>query len=80
MTGWKDVHIGFEDDGFKINGLEVWKQVWRPVAGERIEPRHPAHRNEVHPFWVYEIGALNSPVRFSSTELSPGAYGFHVPA
>ncbi len=78
MSGWRDVHVGFEGDGLKIAGLAVWKNKWRPVAGWSVHLPHPAHPEQIHPFHVYEIGD-QEPVRFAVCELSAGVYGFYVP-
>jgi hypothetical protein len=76
---WAVKHIGFESDGLKIGGLNVWEEEWRPV-GSRVDLPHPAYPNQIHPYDIYEIGDEASPVRFAAGELSAGVYGFYVPA
>ena len=76
---WKDVHVGVEGDVVQIGGFKVWDMEWRRVQEEPIELPHPAHASEMHPFWVYDIGPADKPVRFAATELSPSVWGFYVP-
>ena len=35
--------------------------------------------NQIHTFYVDEIGNARSGVRFAATELSDGVWGFYVP-
>jgi hypothetical protein len=80
MTDWAVKHIGFECDGLEIGGLNVWEKEWRQIGDcAHVDLPHPAHPNEIHRYWIYEIGDEASPVRFASGELSPGVYGFYVP-
>jgi hypothetical protein len=74
------VHIGFEGDAVKIGGLRVWGTKWRRVQNDPINLPHPAHKHEMHPFWIYEIGTEEKPIRFAATELSAGVWGFYAPA
>jgi hypothetical protein len=78
MSGWRDVHVGFEDDGLKIDGIAVWRQAWRRV-GDVLELPHPGHPHQRHRFEIYEVGSLDTPVRFAAGELSNGVWGFYVP-
>jgi hypothetical protein len=78
MSAWRAVHIGFENDGLKIDGLEVWKHEWRRVPGRPVEPPHPAYPNQLHRYDVYEIGDPARPIRFAAGELSNGVWGFYV--
>jgi hypothetical protein len=73
------VHVGFEGDDLSIGGLVVWKEEWRPVDLGRLELPHPAYRNQVHRYDVYEIGDEANPVQFAAGELSNGVWGFYVP-
>ena len=77
---WRDVHIGFESDGFKINGIEIWKHKWRRVGKETLQLPHPAYPNQRHSFEIYEVGESGISVRFAAGELSNGVWGFFVPA
>lgn len=80
MSGWRDVHVGFEGDGVRINGLAIWQQEWRRIGEVSLELPHPSHQHQRHRFDVYEAGSINSPVRFAAGELSNGVWGFYVPA
>ncbi|CAN5232138.1 hypothetical protein BH11PSE2_BH11PSE2_21590 [soil metagenome] len=77
---WRDVHVGFEGDDFKVEGRAVWKDKWRPIDTEKLQLPHPAYRHELHSYWVYEIGEADRPIRFAAGELSNGVWGFYVPA
>ena len=80
MTGWRDVHVGVEDDGLKIGGLEVWKHTWRWTSEPALDLPHPAYPNQTHRYRICEIGDSANPVRFAAGELSNGVWGFLVPA
>ncbi len=77
MTGWRDVHVGFERDGLRLGGLGVWDEPWREVGTGPVTLPHPAHPHQRHSFWIYEIGG--PPVRFAAGELSNGVWGFYLP-
>ena len=79
MSGWRDVHVGMEGDGVRINGLAVWLQEWRRTGEDALELPHPSYRHQRHRFDVYEVGSISDPVRFAAGELSNGVWGFYVP-
>jgi len=79
MKAWRLEHIGLENDGLAIAGEDVWKQDWRNVKTETLQLPHPSYPNEIHCYWVYEIGDDARPVRFAAGELSNGVWGFYVP-
>ncbi len=79
MAGWKPVHVGFENDGLKIDGVDVWPFRWRSTRTQVRLP-HPAHPDQMHDYTIWEIPRLlRKPLRFAATELSAGVYGFYVP-
>ena len=78
-AGWKEVHVGVEGDHVRINGVPVWKLEWRRTDDQPVQLPHPAHRSELHPFWIYEAAQGSKTVRFAATELSPSVWGFYVP-
>jgi hypothetical protein len=79
MRPWRDVHVGFEADGLKIEGLEVWKHDWRSTDLQPIDLPHPSYRSQMHRYTIYEIGDAARSVRFAAAELSNGVWGFYVP-
>jgi len=79
MNGWRYVHIGFEADGLKIRGIEIWLQDWRRTSEEALQLPHPSYPHQRHHFAIYEVGNLDHPVRFAASELSNGVWGFYVP-
>ena len=80
MSGWKDVHVGFEGDDLNIGGIKVWQQNWRRTAEAAVHLPHPSYQNQRHRFEIYEAGPQDSPVRFAAGELSNGVWGFYIPA
>lgn len=79
QTRWREAHIGFENDGFRLKGIDVWNASWREVKTEAVILPHPAHPQQRHSYWLYDIGDFESPVRFAVGELSNGVWGFYVP-
>ena len=79
MTAWRDVHVGFEDDGLTIGDVDVWKNKWRPVNMEPLQLPHPSYPKQTHSYSVYDIGDSAAPVRFAASELSNGVWGFYIP-
>ena len=77
MMPWDVAHIGFERDGFRLEGVDIWNATWESQPGWRVELSHPAHPHQHHLFDVYEAAGGNGPLRFAATELSPGVYGFY---
>jgi hypothetical protein len=79
FEGWRDVHIGFENDALKINGIEIWNHDWRQVEVGALQLPHPAYNDQRHSFDVFEVGETSKPTRFAAGELSNGVWGFYVP-
>ncbi len=79
MADWHDVHVGTEDDGLKIGGIEVWSQDWRPTGEPCLNLPHPSYKHQRHRYDIYEIGNAEHPIRFAAGELSNGVWGFYVP-
>ncbi|HTQ15162.1 MAG TPA: hypothetical protein VMH86_14910 [Rhizomicrobium sp.] len=77
---WRAVHIGFEGDGLKIGGVDIWKQDWRRVKMNPLRLPHPAYPQQTHSYEVYDAGGETQIVRFAASELSNGVWGFYVPA
>jgi hypothetical protein len=79
MAGWRQVHIGFENDGLKIDGVDVWRNKWRSTR-KQVRLPHPAYPDQIHDYTIWEISRLlRKPLRFAAAELSGGVYGFYVP-
>ena len=78
-NGWRSVHVGFENDGLRIAGQDVWGRPWRSTGAARVQLPHPAHPHETHSFEVHELEG-SPPVRFAAAELSNGVWGFYTPA
>ncbi len=79
MAGWRERHVGFEDDELRIDGLKVWGEHWRPTGMPPVQLPHPAHPDQRHRYDIYEIGEAQHPTRFAAGELSNGVWGFYVP-
>jgi hypothetical protein len=80
MSGWRDVHVGFEGDGVMIGGVAIWRQAWRRVGEAPLDLPHPGYPHQLHCFNIYQVGSVDDPVRFAAAELSNGVWGFYVPA
>lgn len=76
---WREAHIGFSNSGLRLMGIEGWKSEWRALPWPPLRLPHPAHRQQIHRYDVYEIGPPERPVRFAAAELSNGVWGFYVP-
>lgn len=79
MSGWRDVHVGFEGDDLSIGGVKIWRETWRPSGRDPVQLPHPAHQHQRHRFDVYEAGSAENPICFAAGELSNGVWGFYVP-
>ena len=79
LMGWRNVHIGVEGDGAKVEGLDVWRHKWRRVDVPPVQLPHPQYPNQIHEYFICEIGDTSAPVRFAAGELSYGIWGFYVP-
>ncbi len=80
VASWREAHIGFSNSALRLDGLEVWKSKWRDLKLPPVYLPHPAQPQQTHAYDLYEIGPLDSPVRFAAGELSNGVWGFYVPA
>ena len=80
MSKWRNVHVGFENDGLTIAGVEVWREAWRPTGSPSVQLPHPSYPNQHHDFNIVEVGSLGCPIRFAAGELSNGVWGFYVPS
>ena len=78
-TDWREAHIGFCNSGLRLMGIEVWKNEWRALRWPPLRLPHPAHRQQIHRYDVYEIGPTARPVRFAAAELSNSVWGFYIP-
>jgi len=77
---WQLACVGFQIEPIEIGGMDVWKLEWRPVKADPVMLPHPDYPQQIHRYFVYEIGGLAHPVRFAASELSNGVWGFYVPA
>jgi len=80
VSRWKNVHVGFEGDGVKVGGLQIWDENWRPTGETAVLLPHPSYPHQRHRFDIYEVGPQERPIRFAAGELSNGVWGFYVPA
>jgi hypothetical protein len=79
VTAWREVHIGIEGDGLQIGGIAIWEHKWRSTGEPGVDLPHPSHSHQIHRYSVCEIGDAGKSIRFATTELSNGVWGFYVP-
>lgn len=79
MSAWRQVHIGIEGDGLKIDGVKIWQHEWRRTNEGAITLPHPQYKHQLNQFVIYETGLQNRSVRFAACELSNAVWGFNVP-
>lgn len=78
LSGWRAIHVGFENDGLKIGDLEVWRWPWHSAGLAPLRLPHPTHPAQTHDFNVYDIGEAPHSIRFAAAELSNSVWGFYV--
>jgi len=78
MTVWKDVHVGIESDGLRIDGVEIWRHKWHSTGEPQLNLPHPSYRNQIHRYDICEIMDVGRSIRFAVSEVSNGVYGFYV--
>jgi hypothetical protein len=79
MTEWRFVSFGPENDELELGGLPVWREAWRELP-ESVTLSDPSVPGLTQRLGVYEIGPVDSPVRFAAGEFSDGIWGFFIPA
>jgi hypothetical protein len=79
MTVWRDVHVGVENDGLRIGGIDVWRHKWRSTGEPDLNLPHPSYLNQTHGYVIYEVEDSGHSVRFAAGELSNGVWGFYIP-
>lgn len=77
---WQPVHIGLENDGFSIDGVDIWSAQWDALGVDSVMLPHPAHPEQTHRFDVYRAKGPVADVLFAAGELSNGVWGFYVPS
>jgi hypothetical protein len=81
MSGWRAAGVVAEGQPIAIEGLNVWDHPWAPRGDETVDLPHPSHPEQRHRIRVYEMEGQGSLiVVFAAGELSPGVWGFFVPA
>jgi hypothetical protein len=79
LSQWRARHVGFERDGFILDGLDIWGSEWRRLGTSTPDLPHPAHPHELHRFRICEAGEGPQTRQFAATELSNGVWGFYTP-
>ena len=76
-SGWHAAHVGFDHDGFVLDGLDLWGLAWRDEGAPAVMLPHPAHPDQIHRFTVYTVHDAHRATRFAAAELSNGVWGFY---
>ncbi|MBV9829249.1 MAG: hypothetical protein JO001_26830 [Alphaproteobacteria bacterium] len=77
-AAWCVRHIGFERDGFILDGIDIWAVPWGRASGSVLLP-HPAYPAQQHAYSIYEAGGQANGSIFAAGELSNGVWGFYTP-
>jgi hypothetical protein len=77
QSGWKAVHVGFDHDGFVLDGLDLWSLDWRKEDKPAVMLPHPAHPHQLHAYSIYSVDDGRSATRFAAAELSNTVWGFY---
>ena len=75
---WKFVGVNTDEREFLINGLNVYKFDWEPVADEAAEVRDPLW-SQRFTLQVWTVTDGERTVKFAAGEFSNGVFGFYVP-
>jgi hypothetical protein len=72
-------HVGTCVDGgpLEIDGIDVWKYDWTPLANRTANVRDPAY-GQPHEFQVYELTVENKSLLFAAGEFSNCVWGFYL--
>ena len=77
--GWRQAHIGKENDQLALGGIKVWQQDWRWVGGKSVTLPNPLEPAVTQSFMICEVGNVRCPVRFAASKLPSSLWAFYVP-
>lgn len=80
MSGWRTLGVVVEGQPISIEGLNAWDHRWTSRGDERVDLPHPTYPEQRHRLPVYELEDQGGRIVFAAGELSPGVWGFFVPA
>ena len=78
MTDWIYVNGGRELTPVMVDGLDVWKHDWTPLASDRVSVKDPLYGQDFQ-FLIYTITDGRRTVTFAAGEFSNGMWGFFQP-
>ena len=78
MTEWRPAGVVVEGQPIAIEGRNVWDHRWARTG--EVDLPHPSYPEQRHRMIIYEMEAEGRAVVFAAGELSPGVWGFFVPA
>jgi len=78
MDEWKSCGVVIEGQPIDVGGINPWSSHWVSRRQPPVELPHPAHPNQRHKMWVYEIEDAGKKVVFAAAELSANVWGFYV--
>ena len=76
---WKAVGAVSEGQRIRSGGANPWEHKWEP-RGAHVQLPHPLHRQERHRMDIFQFTVGPRTIVFAAGELSPGVFGFYVPA
>jgi len=80
MSAWRAAGVVAEGQPIAIEGVNVWDHRWIQRGDEVIDLPHPSYPEQRHRMRVYKIEGGENILVFAAGELSPGVWGFFVPA
>jgi len=78
MSEWTSSGIVIEGQPIDVGGINPWSFQWIPLNEPPVELPHPAHPDQHHLFWLYEIDDPVKQMIFAVTEISPNVWGFYI--
>jgi hypothetical protein len=75
---WQHVGTCVNGGSLVIDGIDVWKYEWTPLANRNANVKDPVY-GQPHEFQVYELAVEERSLLFAAGEFSNCVWGFYVP-
>jgi hypothetical protein len=77
LTEWKFIGISTDYDKFKIYGISIWSQKWKPVPDKFAYVTDPSYGQNFR-FQVYMIEESSVQIEFAAGEFSSNVWGIYI--